>query len=430
MPFRKPFYGWIIAVELAFSQVISWGVIYFAFSVLLTPMEDSFGWTRDQLTGAFSIALLISGFVGLPVGWWLDRHGARLLMSLGSLLMGLLMLAWSAVQTIEAYYAVWVLIGVMMAFSLYDPAFVLLAKWFHRHRGAAIAIVTLAAGFASTIFLPLTDWLTQQLGWRGAVAVLSLSLIVVVAPLHALILRRRPEDLGLLPDGEPQPQHSDSSAPVPASVSVGAALRDSTFWLLTMGFAMSLLASNSMRVHLIPYLIEQGYDASFSAWVGAIIGVTQVIGRLVYLPLERRFSLRNLAIILMIVQAASYGLLLIGTTPVWIWVFVFFYGATLGMITLVRPALTAGTYGAASFGRINSVMGFIMTLAITAGPVGASIIYERMGGYFPAIVLAVIITAVGVLVLLRVPQSALILSTVSWQPAQSDTSKISGNMAE
>jgi MFS family permease len=426
MPSRKPFYGWIIAVELAFSQVISWGVVYFAFSVVLTPMEATFGWTRDQLTGAFSMALLISGVVGLPVGWWLDRHGARLLMSLGSLLTGLLLLAWSAVETIEAYYAVWALIGVMMAFILYDPAFVLLAKWFHHKRGTAIALVTLAAGFASTIFLPLTDWLTQQMGWRGAVAVLALTMIVIVAPAHALILRRRPEDQGLLPDGEPQPQPGDSAVALPPSVSVGAALRDSTFWLLTIGFAMSLLASNAMRVHLIPYLIEQGYQANYAAWVGAITGVTQVIGRLVYLPLESRFSLRNLAISLMILQAAAYGLLLIGNTPLLIWLFVFFYGATLGMITLVRPALTAGTYGAASFGRINSVMAFIMTLAITAGPVGAGIIYERMGGYFPAVVLAIIITAIGVAVLLRVPQSTLNLS-VSWQP---DTSKISENMAE
>jgi MFS family permease len=375
-------------------------------------MEQSLGWSREQLTGAFSLALLLSGLSAVPVGWWLDRHGARLLMTLGIVLSGGLVLAWSAVQTLELYYAIWFMMGIMMAAVLYDPAFVLIAKWFYRKRGTALAVVTFAAGFASTIFLPLTDWLMRVQGWRGALVTLAILLLVVVVPAHALILRRRPEDLGLLPDGESQTLLDGQATQTPVSVSLATALHDPTFWLLTLAFALALLASNAMRIHLIPYLIEREYDPSFAAWVGAAIGVAQVIGRVSYVPLEARFSPRTLAIILLILQAGSFGLLLMGDTLIFIWAFVFVYGAALGMLTLVRPVLTAEAYGVASLGKINSVMSLIMTLAVTVGPFGASFIYERLGGYVPALILMAIISLFGVVLLLRVPRLTGIRSKV------------------
>jgi MFS family permease len=404
MPSKKPFYGWVITGELAITQMISWGILYFAFSVVLTPMEQSLGWSREQLTGAFSLALLLSGLSAVPIGWWLDRHGARLLMTLGIALSSGLVLAWSAVETLELYYAIWFMIGIMMAAVLYDPAFVLLAKWFHRRRSTALTIVTLAAGFASTIFLPLTDWLVHAQGWRGALVILAIALFVLVFPAHALILRRRPEDLGLLPDGEPQTQIDGQAMQTPVSVSLSYALHDSTFWFLTLAFALALLASNAMRIHLIPYLIDRNYDPSFAAWVGAVIGIAQVVGRITFVPLEARFSPRTMAIILLILQAGSFALLLLGDTLIFIWAFVFIYGAALGMLTLVRPVLTAEAYGVASFGKINSVMSLIMTLAVTVGPFGASFVYERMGGYLPVLMLMVIISLIGVVLLLRVPR--------------------------
>ncbi|MBV9354806.1 MAG: MFS transporter, partial [Chloroflexi bacterium] len=198
---RTPFYGWLLVGGLGVTEVISWGVLYYAFGVFLTPMEQELGWSRGATTGAFSLALVLSAIAAIPVGRWLDRHGARLLMSLGSCLAVLLVLAWATATTLPAFYLIWAAIGVVMAALLYEPAFAVVAVWFDRKRARALTAVTLIAGFSSTIFLPLSGWLVQVQGWRPALVSLAIILAVGTIPVHALLLRRRPEDLGLHPDG-------------------------------------------------------------------------------------------------------------------------------------------------------------------------------------------------------------------------------------
>ncbi|MBK8026584.1 MAG: MFS transporter [Chloroflexi bacterium] len=157
--------------------------------------------------------------MAFPVGAWIDRHGARHLMTLGSVCATLLVIAWSTVSTLPAFYALWIGLGICGAAVLYDPAFAVVAHWFHARRSTALVVITLAAGLASTIFLPLSDALLNAFGWRMAVLILGLFLGVVTIPLHLLVLRRRPEDMGLLPDGAVQqpgvPRSALQGTPVP-----------------------------------------------------------------------------------------------------------------------------------------------------------------------------------------------------------------------
>src|SRR5688572_13616062 len=149
----KSYYGWYIAITLALTETISWGILYYAFSVFLTPMETALGWTRAELTGGFSLALLVMGAMAFPVGAWIDRHGARLMMTAGSIGAALLVIAWSQVSSLAAFYLIFAGLGVCAATVLYEPAFAVVAQWFQRRRGTALAVVTFAAGLASTIFL-------------------------------------------------------------------------------------------------------------------------------------------------------------------------------------------------------------------------------------------------------------------------------------
>ena len=151
---RGSYYGWRIALALAVTETVSWGILYYAFAVFIRPMELDTGWTRTQLTGAFSLALLLRGAMAVPVGIWIDRHGARLLMSVASLLAGALVILWSQATSLPMFYLVWVGLGVCMAALFYEPAFTVIAGWFRRQRPRALALITFVAGFASTIFLP------------------------------------------------------------------------------------------------------------------------------------------------------------------------------------------------------------------------------------------------------------------------------------
>ena len=131
-------------------------------------MQRELGWSTATLTGAYALALLVSGLAALPVGRWVDRHGPHLLVTAGSILGATLVVAWSRVADLPAYYLLWALMGLAMAATLYEPAFAVVVTWFRRARDRALLLLTVVAGFASTIFLPLATTLISRLGWRDA----------------------------------------------------------------------------------------------------------------------------------------------------------------------------------------------------------------------------------------------------------------------
>ena len=377
---RGAYYGWRIALTLAITETISWGILYYAFSVFIRPMELDTGWTRAQLSFAFSLALLLRGAAAVPVGIWIDRHGARALMSAASLLAGLLVIGWSQARTLQQFTLVWAGLGLCMAALFYEPAFTVIANWFRRERARALTLITFVAGFASTIFLPLADLLLQRYGWRAAVLLLGVALIVTTVPLHALVLRRRPADLSLQPDGA-LPAKRDAEAP--PAMSGREALRGRAFWGLTLSFSLVMLAGTAIRVHFVPYLLDQGLGSSLAATGAGLIGAAQVLGRLIFAPLSARISLTGLSAMVFATQALALLTLLAARGTLGIALFVLLFGAAIGAATLARPALLAQRYGPARFGRISSVMVVFLTLAGTIAPVGAGALHDHFGSYGP-----------------------------------------------
>jgi MFS family permease len=397
----KPYYGWYLSITLAVTETISWGIIYYAFTVFLTPMEHDLGWSRAELTGGFSLMLLVAGMMAFPVGAWIDRHGARLLMTAGSIGASLFVIAWSFVTDVTAFYLIWAGLGVCAAAVLYEPAFAVIAQWFQQRRGTALAIITFAAGLASTIFLPLCDALLQRFGWRTSVLILGLFLALVTIPLHALVLRRRPSDLGLLPDGEPistAPSH-----PPVRGLSFREALNGRVFWLLTLGFGLASLSANAIRVHFIPFLIGGGIDASSAAYATGAIGIMQVVGRAIFAPLDRRYSSRVVMTGVFVLQAAALAFLLFGQSALVLGAFILVFGAAQGAMTLSRPAVLAELYGVSYYGRISSIMVIFLTLTSTGAPLAASLLYDRFASYQPVVwgVVVLALASIGVVLLAR-----------------------------
>jgi MFS family permease len=173
---RGIYYGWVLVLTLAVTETTSFGVLYYAFTVFIDPMQEDLGWSRAALTGAFSLAQLVSGIAAIPVGRWLDRHGPRVLMTVGSCVAALLVLAWSRVVHLPAFYLIWAAVGIAGAAVLYEPAFVVVANWFVRRRSRALTVLTFIAGFASVIYIPLASWLVEAQGWRNALVTLALIL--------------------------------------------------------------------------------------------------------------------------------------------------------------------------------------------------------------------------------------------------------------
>jgi MFS family permease len=393
---RAPYHGWRIVAALAATTTVSYGVLYYAFAVVVTPMELQLGLTRAQTSGAFSLALLIAGFSAIPIGRTVDRFGARALMTLGSLAAALLVFAWSRVGSLGALYFVFALIGVASACVYYDVAFTVVTVWFKQQRARATLAITLVAGFASTIFVPLTTLLVAQFGWRDALAVLALTLLTVTVPAHAFTLRRHPHDLGLEPDGAPINQ-TERDAPRTSGVSLQAAVRSPEFRWLTVAFALEAAIGSGLTAHLVPLLLERRYDAALVAAAVGMIGVTQVFGRLIFTPLGTRWPLETATAFVLGLRLAALGALVFVPYPLGVWVFVALYGASNGALTLARAALVAEWYGSRSFGGINGAISSASSLVQALAPLAAGALYTASGGY--GAVLWVLLGASGLAIL-------------------------------
>ncbi|MEQ4306158.1 MFS transporter [Plantactinospora sp. B6F1] len=293
---RARLYGWRIVAAFAVTQTVGYGALYYSFAVLLHPMTVDLHASPTQVTGAFTAAILAWAVVAVPVGRWLDRHGGRAVMTCGSLLGTGLLIAWSQVRTITQLYAVLIGLGGCMAMALYEAATAVIVSWFDpERRPRALLAMIVVAGFASTIFLPLTGLLVDHHGRRDALLVLAAIHGMITIPLHGLVVRG------------PPPHHATTRQSTAAGrgLVVRAALRDSRCWFLAAAFVAHSAAMSAMTLHLVGFLTHAGHPATFAATIAGLLGVLSVTGRLLLTGARRRIRLTTLVAGIFGVQAAA-----------------------------------------------------------------------------------------------------------------------------
>ena len=404
----RVYYGWAMVVTLGVTATVSYGILSYAFAVFITPMAAELGWSKAQITGAFSVGQLVAGVTAIPLGRWVDRHGARGVMTVGALLAATLLVFWAGVHSLAFFYVVWVLLGLASAAVLYEPAFAVVATWFRRDRGRALTVLTFIGGFASVVFVPLATWLVERFGWREALVWLAgIYALSTIAP-HALVLRRRPADLGLQPDGGAAPwldsvglppSAAYATSPLETAVAARDAFRSAAFRWLTVAFALSALTTTAVSVHLVPLLRERGYEPGFAGAAMGVLGLMALPGRLVFTPLGGRLSRARVTAAIFALAAAAIAILLVSRGPIAVWVFVALFGAGFGAITPARAALLAEAFGAGSYAEISGVLALVLSLARAAAPVGASALYSASSGLpltgYDAVLVVLLIFAAG-----------------------------------
>ncbi len=403
---RRLYYGWVLIATLGLTTIISYGATYYLFSVLVVPVSRELGASRTSLSGAYALGTVLAGVIGVPVGRLVDRRGARLLMATGSVLIGAMLLALARVQTVWQFYAVWAPgFAVGTALTFYPVSFTVVANWFERRRGAALAALTLLGGLASPVFIPLAGILIQRFGWRNALLLLALAQFGVALPLHSLVVRRHPEDLGLRPDGEAAPLsmtvRQSSGVPVATRVIAAAhltpphgetlrvALRGRAFWLLTAAYALATLAAAIPLVHGVAYLIGRGYDAVLAAGVLGAVGLASLPGRVLLNLLGDRVGPQPLLGVCLGAEAAGLLLLIHGVSLGWLAAYVIVYGAAFGALLPLRAAVMAEHFGRRAYGAITAAQGVPVALCAGLGPVAAGWLYDRLGSYVPAFWLSI-----------------------------------------
>ncbi|MCF6509773.1 MFS transporter [Blastococcus sp. MG754426] len=386
---------------LAVTETVSYGVLYYSFAVFLVPMREELGATTAQLSGALTLSLALSGLGAVVVGRWLDRWGARWVMTAGSLLGGASVLAWSQAGDLAQLYLAFAGIGLASAAVLYEPAYAVINTWFRRDRPRALLTLTVVAGFASTIFLPTSQLLIDGVGWRPALVVLAAVVAACALP-HALVLRRSPADLGLVPDGRPDDGPRPAAAAPAPDVDLApyrgpaAAYRRPAVRWLTLAAALQMVANAAVAVFLVAYLLEAGAPAGLAALAAGGLGALSVTGRIVLTVLAARVGIGRVTAAMLLGQAAGVAALFLLPQPAATVVFVLLFGAGFGVLNIARPALLGQVVPQPVFAAVSGQQALAVQFGRVVAPVavGALITAVGYGAGFTAIAGCVLAAAV------------------------------------
>ena len=332
---------WRAVSVLGVTQILAWGAIFYPPVLTLPLIAADRGWSITFVMGGFSLALLVAGLVSPLVGRLIDRHGGHRVMPVGSLLAALGLLGLAYAEHRASYLAVWVLLGVATAASLYDPAFATLGRIFGAAARAPITTLTLAGGFASTVSWPTTQVLIDRLGVRGTYLVYALLLAFVAAPLHAFALPRQRVDRDARPTG------------APAAATAVLRPRGSPFALVAAGFAAYAFVPSGLSAHLLAIFGRAGIDAGSAVAIGALFGPSQVLARIgellfaraVHPLLVARFAVGMLLAAFALMAGAGLSLAVAAA-------FVVMFGMANGLITIARGTLPLALFGASGYGTL------------------------------------------------------------------------------
>jgi MFS family permease len=357
---------------------VSYGVIYYAFPVLATQITAATGWSRTAITLAYSAGSLAGALAGVPAGRLIQRQGPRPVMTAGSVLGALAVAGMAVAPDYGLFVAAWLAAGIASAGLYYPPAFAALTAWYGLRRVAALTTLTLAAGFASTIFAPLTSALAGPLGWRGTYLVLAVVLAAVTVPAHALFLR--------LPWAPPP-----ATPGQPARGADRSVLASRTFLVLVTAATLCAFAQYAALVNLVPLLTGRGMTPGLAAWALGLGGAGQVAGRLCYARLAHWLGTRGRTVA--IIAAVGATTLLLGLLPGPAALLVaasVLAGAVRGVFTLTEATLVTDYWGPGRYAAVNGVFNAPLTAAGAIAPsIGAAV--AAAAGSYP--VLFVILAA-------------------------------------
>lgn len=400
-PARLPFfYGWAI-VAIAFVTMAIAVSARTAFSLLLPPLIDEFGWSRGLAAGAFSFGFLVSAVVSPFIGRVVDRRGPRLVILCGVVATGAgLLLAPAMAAPWELYATLGVLVGAGANLMTFTVQSLYLPNWFVRRRGFAISLAFSGVGVGAILLLPWLQTVIEQDGWRASCVAMGLLVLLVLGPLN-LLVRRRPQDVGLQPDGESPPGpggdgRGASNIVDPAWAAVDwtltRAARTGRFWWLALGFFCALIAWYAVQVHQTKYLLEVGFDPLVAASALGAVAVVAVPGQIGLGALSDRIGREWVWSAACLGFAVCYAALILlesGPSHPLLYLMVIFQGFLGYAFTSVMAAMVAEIFEGPHYGAIFGTLSIALITGGAAGPWIAGLIHDATGSYRWAWVLAI-----------------------------------------
>lgn len=405
---RPVFYGWYIVLAAFVASMMATGLQVYSLGVFLKPMTEDLGWSRTDLSLGQTISTLCSGGVAFWVGPLLDRHGGRVLMVIGAVAMGVGFIALGLVQELWQYYLVkGVLVTAGSAMAGLVVVNVALSNWFVRRRGIAIGVAAMGVSVAALVTPTITTALIDAYGWRASWMILGVTIPLAIVPMSLLVLRRRPEDHGLEPDGGgPARPVSASRAASMAMQGVAwtrrEAMRTRSLWMLIAAFSLGSMGLSALFLHMIPYLSDSGLSAGQAASIFGMVGLAGLVSKPLWGLALDRYNTSHCAAFEFLLMGAGLGAVTLVHDVLLLHAAVFLLGLGIGGVSTVQEVVWADYFGRTTIGMIRGLSRPFTVLASAGGPVFAALAYDSRGSYE---------LAFGVFIVTYVAAAAVILVT-------------------
>ena len=388
------FRGWWI-VGVSFLALFTHGAATsYLFGLLVVPMEDGLGWSRTTLVGALTVATFVSAAMGLVLGPVFDRHGARVGMTLSAFLGGASLIALAFTRTPWEYY---LLLGVGVGVARTGLENIgprtAIANWFIRRRAAAFAWSSGGRAVFGFTMVPVFALIVEASSWRVGWALLGVVEIVVLAPLVWIVVRRRPEDHGLLPDGDAAPRAqagSDAPPPLDGAVSddswtLREALRTRTLWLIVASLMLTGFPATGIIANMVPYFVDEGLSLAFASGAFAFFGFGAMFGRPFWGYLASRLGIH----FCLTAWGFSYGIVIalyvLANSPWTLFAAAWPVGLVIGGAQQLQSQAWPDYFGRRHVGSITGLTILLVTPAMALGPLVAAAAFDRMGSYVPVL---------------------------------------------
>ncbi|MDP2647422.1 MAG: MFS transporter [Desulfobacterales bacterium] len=381
--------------------------------LFIRPIQSEFGWSRSVIAGIHTTGRLIEAIITPVVGSWLDRYGPRLMMPIGGIIVSAGMLSVTQIDSLWEFYLYRGLL-VAVGFSLmgYLVMDVTIMKWFTLKRGRALAVSHISGNISNIVTIPLSVFVIAAYGWRSMFLVFGVATCLLVPIPSAILMRRRPEDLGLHPDGI-DPSGADGADPTEKGPTDEKppdleplwnrreVLMTRTFWLISACFAINSIAFQGINMSLAPYIQDLGHSDILLAAVTTFRSITMATSTIIMGFIAERAHNKSIRLLPFMMQSAAVFFFLLGRNPIFLWLGVLLYACGASGTYLVQEIIWVNCFGRVNLGLVRS-LGYSITFGFGAlGPIGINAVFDIFGSYHLAF-----LTIIGLLCLAGIMVSA------------------------
>lgn len=404
------FYGWWIAIAGSFTMAVNSGLNFYGFSAFFVPLSEEFGWSRTAMSTVFSMSRLEGGLLGPIEGYAIDKLGPRRMMLIGIPLCAVGFFLLSQIDSLVQLYLVYLLaiaLGSGLGFSSAVAACI--ANWFRTKRSRAFGLLWSGVAIGGATIVPLVAWTIDNHGWRTA-ALMSGAIILAIGLPVAAFMRRRPEDYGLLPDGEKTvrtrpgvPRHVGGlnvHTEEQAEMKPLEALKTPVFWLLGLSTSLRCVVTSGMVIHFVAMMTDRGMSITLAGSMLGWVALMSITGRLGVGWLGDKWDKRYLlAVLLGVMSLTMIGLSQVSSlVPVLLILVV--YAGVYGGSTVMPLSLQADLFGRNSFATIRGLVHTVQMVGMLLGPILAGFVYDTTHSYFVAFVVFAVAAFLGMLAIL------------------------------